>query len=212
MSSTLREQLSYEVFIQLYVKENRSLAHIGELYGVSRQRVHQMKQEFEKEYGKISRKKTIDLFTLKRHLDQNFSIREIADKHRLTPNQVMRQIKMYQKQYEKGILPVGIKINKAEDLLSREELMRLYLDDLLTDDEIGKLKRLSPSSVSLLRKQYGIPTIFSKSLRKLPKKLPKEKFEQLYINQQYTLEEMAKKFKCSVNSMIKLKEFYEIAK
>lgn len=209
---SLKKELTPDELIRLHIEENMSLSQIGKIYNVSRQRIHQIKKEYERKMGKISRRVFIDAFTLKHHLEQGWSAKNIAEYYDIKPSQVTRMIRKYQKEYELGNSLVELKILQADDLISKEELKTLYLDELYTDKEIAEKFQVSASTVNLLRKKYGIPTIRTKSLRKLPNKLPKELFERLYLKEKWTLEEIANHYGCNIVSIIRLKKQYGIEK
>ena len=202
---SLKKELTPDELIRLHIEENMSLTEIGKLFHVSRQRVHQIKKEYERKMGKISRRVFIDAFTLKHHLEQGWSAKTIAEYYEIKPSQVTRMIRKYHKEYEDGHSLVEVKILQADDLISKEELVQLYLEELHTDKEIAEKYQVSASTVNLLRKKYDIPTIRTKSLRKLPNELPKELFERLYLKEKWTLDELAKHYKCNVVSIIRLK-------
>lgn len=208
----LRDNLTYETLCELHINQNLSLTAIGNKYNVSRQRIHQLKKEFEKEYGKISRQVYIDPVTLNHYLDQGWTAKMIADYFDIKPNQITRLIRKYQIEYEEGLSPINVKRKKTEDLLPKHLLMEHYLEDLMTDKEIGDLYRISSSSVNLLRKKYNIKTINTKSLRKLPIELPKEKFHHLYNIKGQTLNQIATTYQCHVISLIHLKKKYNLTK
>lgn len=208
----LRDQLTPEELIRLHTEENLSLTKIGEMYDVSRQRVHQIKKEYEKKTGKITRRVYIDPFTLRHHIDQGWSAQMIADHYDLQPHQITRMIRKFQKEYEAGDSPVEVKLLQAEDILPRAELAKLYQTDLKTDKEIAEQFGLSASTVNLLRKKYHIPSMKTKSLRKLPKELTRDTFVRLYVIEKNTLDDLAAKYHCNVASIIRLKETYGIQK
>jgi predicted DNA-binding protein YlxM (UPF0122 family) len=208
----IRKQLTPKKLIELHIRENLSLSEIGELYGVSRQRIHQLKKEYEKEQGKITRRVVIDALTLKHYLEQGWTAKRIAEHLELRPSKVSRMIRKYKEEYEAGYSPINIHRKKADDIVTKEELYHLYIHQLYTDKEIAEKFQVSPSTINLLRKKYGIKTIKTKSLRRLPSLLSKEKFIELYIHQGYTLKKIADLFQCNIVSIIKLKEEYNIKK
>lgn len=208
----VRKNLTAEKLIKLHTQDNLSLAKIGKMYGISRQRVHQLKKEAEEMYGKINRRIFIDVMTLKHYLDQGWTAKQIADRFEMKQAKVSRLIRKYKKEYETGICDINIKRKTAEDLIKKYELKEMYEVKLMTDKEIAKVYQVSPSTIGSLRKRYRIPTIKTKSLRKLPNLLPKERFKRLYQQEGYTLQEIANKFQCNVVAIIELKERYEIKK
>jgi DNA-binding CsgD family transcriptional regulator len=186
------------------------LTEIAKKYGVSRQRVHQMKQEFEKKHGRINRRIFIDSITLKHYLDQGWTAKQIAERFSMKPSKVTRLIRKAKEQYEDGLSAIKVERKKVKDLITREELYDMYIRQLKTDKEIAAKYQISPSTVGSLRKQYKIPTKHSKGLRKLPGQLTKEKFKQHYLIEKKTLKEIAKKYTCHVTAILALKETYEI--
>lgn len=208
----IRKQLTPEIFVNLYVKKQMSLTKIGNMFGVSRQRVHQLKKEYEKKHGKMEKEITIDVITLKHYLDQGWTAKQIAERFELKPSKVTRLIRNYREKFNKGYVKLVLKRKTAEDLISKNELESLYVKELLTDEEIGKKYQLSPSTIGMLRKRYNIQTIRTKALRKLPLKLTKEKFERLYLKEKMTLQEIADKMDCNIVSVIELKREYRITK
>lgn len=209
---TIREQLTPALLIQLHVRDNLSLSEIGVRYGISRQRVHQLKKEYEQQYGKITRRVVIDVLTLKHYLEQGWTAKRIAEHFEMNPSKVNRMIRKYKDAYEEGASPVQITRKKTTDIISQKELFHLYVEELYTDRQIADMYQMSPSSVNLLRRKYHIPTLRTKSLRQLPVQLPKSTFERLYLREGYTLKEIAAKYQCNVVSIIRLKEHYEIKK
>jgi len=208
----IRNNLTPETLIELHVRENMSLSEIGEMYGVSRQRVHQLKKEYEKQHGKITRRVVIDVLTLKHYLDQGWTAKRIAEHLDLRASKISRLIRKYKDEYENGVSKVKIKRKKSDDIIPKNDLIDLYLNKLHTDREIADMFQVSASSVNLLRKKYNIPTIKTKSLRKLPFKLTKSVFERLYVLEGYTLKDIAEKYNCNIVSIIRLKEEYNITK
>lgn len=208
----IRKELTAELFIRLYTQENLSLAAIAKEYGVSRQRVHQLKKEFEKKHGRIHRRIFIDAITLKHYLDQGWTARQIAERFAMKPGKVARLIRQAKEQYEDGLSTIKVERKKAEDILSKEELHTLYSKELKTDKEIAKMYQLSASTVGGLRKVYSIPTKKSKGLRKLPAILPKETFIQLYLNEKRTLKQLSTQFDCNISAIIELKKMYGVEK
>lgn len=202
--------VTFERFIELYVRQKLSLQAIGELYGVSRQRIHQIKKQFETKHGKIQRKPQLDSFTLKRKLEEGRSVQEIASEHQMTSSKVNRLIRQYENAYNAGLSPVKIQRKKARDILPKSLLHQLYIVELKNDKEIAERYHLSPATVWMLRKEYEIPSLHTKSLRQLPKKLPKESFHHYYIDEGYTLQEIAERFNCHLASIQKLKQTYGI--
>lgn len=207
-----RERLTAEKLIELHVRQNITLAKIGELYGISKQRVHQLKKEYETKAGKIQRRLSLDVFSLKHHLDMGRSANEIAKQFNMKPSKITRLIRKFKADYTCGQSNVRIVKRSIDQLLPRDTLYKLYVNDLLTDSEIAKEFQISVSSVNNLRKKYKIKSIKTKSLRKLPNTLTEETFKNHYLLEGYTLDEMAKKFNCSVVTLIKLKEAYGISK
>lgn len=203
-----KKELTPSLLIELHVRKNLSLTKIGEMYNVSRQRVHQIKKEYEKKHGKINRRMNIDALTLKHFLELGWNATQIANHFNMSPSKVSRLIRNYKSQYEIGKINVHIKRKTSEDILPKNELIKLYINDLLTDREIANLYNLSPSTVNLLRKRYKINSIQTKKLRRLPQLLTKDKFDVLYYKEGHTLQEIADMFSCNISSILKLKETY----
>jgi DNA-directed RNA polymerase sigma subunit (sigma70/sigma32) len=176
----LREKLTYTLFKKLHIEESKSLQEIGDAFGVSRQRIHQLKKEYEKKHGKLTRRVFIDIVTLKHYLDLGWTAKQIADHFEMQPSKVCRMIRKYKEAYELGVTVIAIKRKTAKDFVTKKELKRLYEEELCTDKEIAKLVQLSPSTIGMLRKKYGIETLRTKKLRKLPNELTKERFLTLY--------------------------------
>lgn len=207
-----REELSSSKLIELHVRQNLTLSQIGKLYGISRQRVHQIKKDVEKTYGKITRRMFIDVFSLKHYLEQGWSAKEIALHYDMKPSKVARLIRKYKEEYESGVSNIKISRKKIKDLISKAELYDLYVNQLYTDAEIAEKCSVSPSTINALRKDYGIPTNNDKALRKLPMKLTEETFYFLYIKQDWSLQDMASHYHCNVMAILRLKERYGIEK
>lgn len=207
-----RKELTSSKLIELHVRQNLSLSKIGEMYGISRQRVHQLKKEYEKSAGKINRRLFIDVITLKHFLEKGWTAKEIAKHYEMKPSKISRLIRKYKEEYEMGASNIKINRKTAKDLISKSVLYDLYIHKLFTDEQIAKEFHVSPSTINLLRKEYGIPTNNDKSLRKLPMELTDERFKQLYANEGYTLQEIADKYQCNIMAIIRLKEKYQITK
>lgn len=159
-------ELTFQKFTELYVLKNYSLQKIGELYGVSRQRVHQIKKQLESKHGKIRRKHAIDSFTLKEMLDNGLSFQEIAKNCGSSVSKISRLVRKYEEDYRRGISPVKIKRRKIKDILAKELLYKLYAIELKNDKEIAQMYGVSQTSVWLLRKEYDIESFYTKSLRR----------------------------------------------
>lgn len=207
-----RKKLTPDTLIKLHVRENLSLSKIGEMYGVSRQRIHQLKKEYEKKHGKITRKVVLDVLTLKHYLEQGWTAKRIAEYFDMSPSKISRLIRKYKEEYELGASPIKIKRKKADDLISKDDLIHLYNNKLLTDKEIADIYQISASSVNLLRNKYNIKSNKDKSLRRLKVDLTQDKFKKLYIIEGYTLKDIADKYNCNIVSILNLKEEYNIRK
>ncbi|PGK51426.1 hypothetical protein CN918_26915 [Priestia megaterium] len=205
-------ELTFETFIELYVRQNQSLQDIANTYGVSRQRIHQIKKEYERTHGKIQRNQPIDSFTLKRLLDEGKSLQEIADLFNIKLSKVHRLIKKYEEDYLQGLSPIKIVRTKIKDVLSKSFLHQLYVKELLTDKEIAERFGCSPATVWLLRKEYEISSFYTKGLRRLKQVLNKETFYYYYVEQNYNLQQLAKMYDCHLSSIYKLKQDYNIKK
>jgi predicted DNA-binding protein YlxM (UPF0122 family) len=208
----VRDELTAEELIRLHIQDNLSLTKIGEMYGISRQRVHQLKKEYERKHGTITRSVNIDVLTLKHYLDQGWTAKQVAERFDMKASKVTRLIRKYKAEYDEGITFIKIKRKVSKDIISKKELEEYYLVKLYTDQEIAEMFQVSASTVGMLRKSYGIPTIRTKALRKLPTVLTKDKFRKLYLIDGYTLQEIADKFKCNVTAIIELKREYRLNK
>lgn len=208
----IRKELTADVFIRLHTQENLSLSAIAKEYGVSRQRVHQIKKDIEKKHGRINRRIFIDAITLKHYLDQGWTAKQIAERFSMKPSKVARLIRQAKEQYEDGMSAIKVERKKVEDILSKEELYDLYVRQLKTDREIAAMYQLSASTVGSLRKAYYIETKRTKALRKLPSVLTKEKFIHMYHVEKKTLKQIAKQHECNVSAILALKQSYGIKK
>lgn len=206
---SVRETLTPEKLIELHVRQNITLSQIGVMYSISKQRVHQLKKEYESNKGRIQRRLSLDVFSLKHHLDQGWSVQEIASHFKMKDSKVARLIRKYKTEYDCGQSNIRIAKRSLEDILPKENLFNLYVNQLYTDAEISEKYQISVSSVNNLRKKYKIKSLKTKSLRKLPNDLTPQLFRQLYVIEGYTLETIAEKFQCSVVSVIKLKKIYK---
>lgn len=207
-----RIELSASKLIELHVRQKLSLAKIGKMYGITRQRVHQLKKEYEKSVGKIHRHSFVDVLTLRDYLDKGYTVKDIAEELELTTSKVSRLIRQHQEAYELGMSNINIKRKSKKDLINKALLYELYVHQLWTDEDVAKKYNISASTVNILRKEYGIATNNNKSLRKLPTLLSASKFHQLYKVEGYTLQEIADTYKCNVMAIIRLKEKYQISK
>lgn len=208
----IRDELTYELLFDLMVNKKMKMSSIARMFGVSRQRIFQIKEDLENKHGKIKLNNFIDVVTLKRCLDERMTLKEISKKYNLPISKINSLIKDYQEKYEDGTISIKVEKKKAEDILTKSLLTKHYLEELLTDKEIALKYHLSPATVNILRNKYEINTINTKALRQLPKKLSKEKFHFLYNIEGYTLSEIAEKYNCNIVSLIKLKENYGIVK
>lgn len=207
---SVRKDLTSEKLIELHVRQKLSLSKIGEMYGISRQRVHQLKKDYEKSCGKINRRLIIDVFTLKQLLDKGMTAKEIGIEYNLKASHVCRLIKNYQEDYESGFSNISIKRKTLQDIISYEELYTLYSKQLMTDKEIAKKFNASPAAVCNLRKKYRIPTNNNKSSRKLHNILTPMLFKKLYKDEGLTLSDLSLRFGCSVPTLTRLKTKYKI--
>ncbi|QST02928.1 hypothetical protein IMZ31_20485 (plasmid) [Pontibacillus sp. ALD_SL1] len=205
---SIRNELTAQALIDLHVHQKKTLAEIGSMFAISRQRVHQLKKEYEKTHGPINRRCVPDARTLKKYIDKGFSNEKISQEIGVSPSCVYRHIQKYQQEYQKGVQPHSLKRKKAEEILPPSLLRHLYETKHHTDREIGELYNLSPSLVNNLRFKYGITTNNKKSLRTLPMRLPKERF--LLLMRSFSLNVIASKYGCSVASLIQLKKQYNI--
>ena len=205
-------ELTFEMFIELYVRKNQSLQSIANDYGVSRQRIHQIKKEFERTHGKILRNQAIDSYTLKRLLDEGKTLQAIADLHDIKLSKVHRLIKKYENEYHQGLSPIKISRTKIKDALPKPLLHKLYVNELLTDKEIAERFQCSPATVWLLRKEYEITSLYTKGLRRLKQSLNKETFYHYYVEKNYNLQQLAEMYNCHLTSIHKLKQDYDIKK
>lgn len=160
------QELTFEQFIEYYVRKKLSLQEIGDIYGVSRQRIHQIKKHLESIHGKIQRKNTLDSFTLKKLLDSGISVKDIADMHHLKISKVNRLIRKCEEEYKLGLSPIKVVRKKSKDILTKGLLYQLYVNEKLTDKEIASKYHVSPTTVWLLRKEYQIESYYTKSLRR----------------------------------------------
>lgn len=208
----IRKKLTPDKLIELHVRQNLSLSEIGNMFGISRQRVHQLKREYERTHGKINRRFFIDVLTLKHYLDLGWSVKQISNHFDMTTSKISRLIRKYQDEYDYGVSNIEIRKKKANDIISKGRLHELYVDKLYTEKEIADEFQVSPSTINILRKQYKIPTNKDKSLRKLPNVLTKDKFEQLYLRNSYNLDEIANMYDCNIVAILKLKKQYNIKK
>jgi len=206
------QELTFETFIELYVRQNQSLQCIADTYGVSRQRIHQIKKEFERTHGKIQRNQSIDVFTLKRLLDDGKTLQQIADMSGIKLSKVHRLIRKYEEDYNQGLSAIKIVRTKTKDILSKSLLHQLYVKELLTDKEIAERFGCSPATVWLLRKEYEISSLYTKGLRRLKQALNKETFYHYYVEQNYNLKQLAEMYDCHLSSIHKLKQDYDIKK
>ncbi len=98
-----------------------------------------------------------------------------------------------------------------------EQLKQLYLDELLTDSEIGKILGKTDVAISYQRKKYGISTLSAKDRIQLNAKknglldidnVSKERL--IELNNSFGMREVAKKFGCSKLLIKKKYDFYNI--
>ena len=111
------EELTFEEFIELYVRKDLTLQEIGDIFGVSRQRIHQIKKYFESIHGKIKKSQQLDAFKLKKLLDDGKDAKEIASLTNIKMSKINRLIRKYEDDYKKGISPIKVIRKKSKDIL-----------------------------------------------------------------------------------------------
>jgi len=159
------KELTFEKLVQYHVQEELSLQDIANIYQTSRQRVYQIKSKLEKEHGSIKRPKTGTFFKIKKMLDEGKKVPDIAKELNVKASKINRLIRTYEEKYRKGELPIKIQRKSSRNLLPKALLYHLYQKEGLTDKESGERYQVSSVTVWLLRKEYGIETIYKKKNR-----------------------------------------------
>lgn len=196
----LKKRLSPEKLAD-YVNPPRELSFskIGRKYGVSRQRVHQIYNEY--------RSKWPELFITKRDptkeelealLKKHTTFRAMAEELGVTTGRLKRYLQTY-----------GLKKPFLKDLLTKEVLMQLYVVEEKSDQEISKLYRCSPNTVMKIRYDLGIYESMRKTLRQ---KLTRDVFIDLYEKRDLSLNQIAHLFNTHIQKVIDLRKEYNIEK
>ncbi len=132
---------------------NMSLSKIGAMYNVSRQRVHQVLQEYKKLKPELFKKPEYpSKEELEDLLDKNISINAIARRFNITPNKVSKLIKKY-----------NLKKVYIKDKLTKEKLYFYFVVERKTDREIARMYNCSRNTVMKLRYMNSIKKDMRKS-------------------------------------------------
>ena len=196
----LKEALTPEQLAE-YVNPpiNYSFSKIGNLHGVSRQRIHQLYKEYKESYSDLFMEKMEpSQAELAELLERFTTLKEVAEHLSVTTNRLKRMLKQH-----------GLKKTFVKEALSEEVLYKMYVDEEKSDEEIAEQYRCSPNTVMKLRYQFGI----YESMRKpLSSKLTRERFLMLYEGRNVTLQQLAMLFDTHIQHVITLKREYNIPK
>lgn len=174
-----------------------SLNDIGKKYGVSRQRVHQVLQEYKEQFpelfvGNVEPTKE----EIKEKLDKNYSLSDIAKDFEISTGHLKKKMDEY-----------GLKKQFIKDVLTKEILIELYVNKEKSDDEIANMYNCSANTVMKLRYNHNIHESMK---RTLGEKLTRDIFIDLYINKKLLLVQLAELFGTNIQNVIKLKKEYKI--
>ena len=174
-----------------------TLSEIGSIYGVSRQRVHQVLQEYKEEHPELFIKITDPAKKeIEKLLEKNMPLKKIAEHFNISINKLKKLMNKY------GLKKVFIK-----EKLDKETLYSLFIEEEKSDSEIAKLYNCSKNTVMKLRYNHGITSDMRPSLKE---KLPKDVFIDLYVSQKLPLSRIADLYNTHTQAISKLKREYSL--
>lgn len=179
---------------------NLSLSKIAQMYGVTRQRMHQVYCEYKELYPELfSEAKSLpSKEEIEGYLARNMPLSKIAQSFGISQSRLRKLMQKY-----------SLKKELIKDRLTADELKRLYVESEMSDGEIAAMYGCSKNTVMKLRYTYGI---YEFMRPKLEQKLPKELFEELYVKQELSLAQIAEIFGTNIVNVMELKKKYGIAK
>ena len=96
--------------------------------------------------------------------------------------------------------------------ISKEELQNLYIKQKLSSPQIAKIYNLYPERIRWLLRKYGIPIRTKSEAMKIliGVNIPKNELRELYQNQKFSSDQIAKKYNCSPSLIRKRLKEYDI--
>lgn len=196
----IKDSLTPEKMIELLSSHRMNLSKIAKQYKVSRQRIWQIFQDYKANYPELfsNIRREPNKEEIEELLAKHVPLFKIAEKFRISGTHLKKIMDRY-----------GLKKMYIKDILTPECLRHLYVDLEKSDSEIAQLYGCSRNTVMKLRYEYGI----YKAMRKpLVAKITKELFNELYVDKGLTLSQIADLFGCNIQTVAKLKKFYQIKK
>jgi len=138
-----------------------------------------------------------------RYVIDKKTINELAHEYQCTKHAIHRLLKVYDISRRTS---VESRKTPAQDLLPKELLFELYVNQGLGNVEIEKMFNKKPGFVSTLLKRYGIQ---SRAFR-LKNHLSKEQLQEMYIEKQMTFDEIAEIWGCDSSIIGDLLKKYSI--
>lgn len=193
--------ITKEKLENLYLKEKRSLKEIAKEMGVSLSTIEKRLKSFEIKIRPIGLRKEVSEEILKKlYKEQKKSIKVISNELNVSESLIRNRLNEY------GISMNGrkVRLNKYTGIMkdiTKDTLVKLYLEENKTRAEIAKIFGVSESNVSYKLNRFGITKPFNFSISK-------EELEKLYIEENLTQKQICKKFKvCKKVINEKLREY-----
>lgn len=190
----LKQELTPQILADLInPPESKSLQVIGEMFGVSRQRVHQILNGYKKEHPHLFVKKALPSAL---EMTVATSLSELSRQYGVSVNRIKSLMKK-----------ASIEREPLTQKISEETLRHLYVQMEWGDKEIAELFGCSQHTVMKLRYGYGIHATLRLPLET---KLSKERFVELYVEQGFLLTQIASVYGVGVQRITSLKKQYGI--
>lgn len=149
MRNNIKEQLTPEKMSVLLIKEKKTFADIGRIYGTSRQRIHQIYNEYSSE-----EKYKVLFFNYKR-VPTKDEILEKIEKH-YTYSQLCTEYNVSFLKLKKILKSYGLEKKFIKEELTKSVLEELFLNKGLTDKQIADLYDCSDNTVKKLRQDNQV--------------------------------------------------------
>ena len=197
---TLKEKISHEELAKYLNPPNpSSYQDLGNKYNVSRQRIHQLYQEYSQEKPSLFQQNSMPTKEeLQPKLDQGNTLQEVADNFHISLSTLIRLMKKY-----------GLKKKFLKEKMHRRVLHRLYVEKEWSDDAIADYFGCSVNTVMKARYENKV---YASMRKPISEKLTKRIFYDLYVKQDLSLQQLAELFSISRQQVVKLKKAYEIPK
>jgi len=134
-----------------YVEKKMTLEQIASVYGVSKQRIHQILTKYKGSHPELFPEKKLDKSEVQRRIEEGESITSIAKSADMSHGIVSTFMRKN-----------GIEKKTLKDRLSEDKLRELVCQGK-TDKEIGDIYRAKELTIQALRYEYGIVKRIRKS-------------------------------------------------